>query len=253
MTPTGYDGPAESRSETPAPQGGAAAGGQAGPAKGRAVKQRARHEFESWARTYDRSIVQHVLFRPAYQLLLEELFRWRCADDEPFDMLDVGSGTGSWAAMVAASSLPAGNIIGLDYAESMCRVAQEKAQSIEQHALRFLNGDSEHLPFSDASFDLVTCSHSFHHYPHQRVVIGEMYRVLRPGGRLMLLDGFRDNIIGWFVFDVLITRGESLPGAKVFHPPWSTIREYFEHAGFRNIRQRKCNIWAPLLLTIGVA
>ncbi len=225
-----------------------------GVAGGHAVKHRARHEFDGWAHTYDRSIVQHVLFQPAYRMLLEELYRWRrTIPEKPFDMLDIGSGTGTWAAMVAGSDMASRAIIGLDFSEKMCHVAHAKGAAIETDKPMFVNGDSEHLPFADGTFDVVTCMHSFHHYPHQAVTVGEMHRVLRPGGRLLLLDGFRDNVIGWFVYDVLITRGESTPEAKVFHAPWSTMRKYFEDAGFSEVRQQKSGIWAPLMLTVGVA
>ncbi len=218
-----------------------------------AVKRRARHEFDGWAHTYDRSIVQHLLFQPAYRMLMEELYRWRKDDPQPFDALDIGCGTGTWTAMVAGSPLPSRRIVGLDYSLSMCRVAHGKAMTVPEGAPWFLNGDAEHLPFADASFDLVTCSHSFHHYPHQAVAVREMRRVLRPGGRLMLVDGFRDNVIGWVLFDVLITWGESTPEGKVFHAPWSVMRSYFEDAGFRDIQQRKEGVWAPLLLTVGTS
>ena len=114
---------------------------------------------------------------------------------------------------------------------------------------RFAAGDSEHLPFADASFDLITCSNSFHHYPHQQAVVSEMRRLLRPGGRLIVIDGFRDNVIGWFVFDVIITRVEK----DVYHAPWSVMHEYFVRAGLTNIRRRKVNLWFPLLATIGDA
>lgn len=217
------------------------------------VKRRARHEFDAWAHTYDRSIVQHLLFQPSYRMLMEELYLWRRDDATPFDLLDIGCGTGTWTAMVAGSPLPSRRVVGLDYSVAMCKVAHEKALTIKTGAPEFLNGDSEHLPFPDGSFDVVTCSNSFHHYPHQAATVREMHRVLRPGGRLMLIDGFRDNVIGWVVFDVFVTRAESTPQAKVFHAPWTLMRQYFLDAGFSDIRQRKKSILAPILLTVGVA
>ncbi|HPF38672.1 MAG TPA: methyltransferase domain-containing protein [Phycisphaerae bacterium] len=218
-----------------------------------AVKDKARSQFDSWAHTYDRSIVQHLLFQPSYRLFMQELYRWRKNTAAPFDLLDIGAGTGTWTAMVAGSPLPSRRVVGLDYSRNMCRLGHLKASEIEEGAPFFINADSEHLPFDDASFDAVTCSNSFHHYPHQQAAIIEMRRILRPGGRLMLIDGFRDNVIGWTLFDFFITRAESTPTAKVHHASWSQMRAYFAHAGFREIRQKKTGIWAPIFITIGVA
>ena len=61
-----------------------------------------------------------------------------------------------------------------------------------------MQGDSERLPFATGTFDVVTCANSFHHYPHQDRAVAEMHRVLQPGGRLMLIDGYRDAPWGWF-------------------------------------------------------
>lgn len=218
-----------------------------------AVKDRARSQFDSWAHSYDRSIVQRLLFQPSYRMFMQELWRWRRDDPRPFDVLDIGCGTGTWIAMIAGCDLPARRLIGLDYASVMCRMAQQKAEAVGDRRLQFVRGDAEHLPFDDGSFDVLTCSNSFHHYPHQAAAIREMRRVLRPGGRLMLVDGFRDNIVGWVLFDVLITRGESTPEARVFHAPWSLMRKYFEDAGFHDIEQRKTGVLVPIFLTSGVA
>ena len=228
--------------------------GENRPPAGSAVKDRARRQFDSWAHSYDRSIVQHFLFQPAYRMFMEELYGWRASDTRQFDLLDIGCGTGTWIAMVAATALPGRRLIGLDYSTAMCAVANQKAREIADAGRpRFVNGDSEHLPFRDESFDVVTCSNSFHHYPHQDAAVREMQRILRPGGRLMIIDGFRDNVVGWVLFDVFITRGESSPQAKVFHAPWSQMRKFFQDAGFRDIHQRKEGILAPIFITVGTA
>jgi ubiquinone/menaquinone biosynthesis C-methylase UbiE len=213
------------------------------------MKALAKSEFEAWAGTYDRSLLNRFLFQPSYRMFLEELWAWHGESQAAFDLLDVGCGTGTFDAMLAGSPLSA-RVVGLDYSPAMCNIAHEKAaRAGVADRLRYVSADSEHLPFADASFDAVTCSNSFHHYPHQADVVREFRRVLRPGGRLMLIDGFRDNIIGWIAFDVIVGRIEK----HVFHAPWSTIHGYFQKAGFREIRRRKFNFWMPALLTVGVA
>lgn len=213
------------------------------------MKSRARQEFESWADSYDQHYLNHFLFRPSYRVLMEELYRWRRYDGPAYDLLDVGCGSGTLVSLMAATRLPIRQLVALDFAEQMCRVARAKARGHGCEAISFVNADSEHLPFSDASFDVITCSNSFHHYPHQQEVVCEMRRVLRPGGRLMLVDGFRDNVVGWFVFDVCIAAVEG----KVQHVPWSGVHRLFKEAGFRQIAHRKFSWWFPGLLTTGVA
>ena len=213
------------------------------------AKRQARREFEAWADSYDRSLLNRFLFRPSYLVFMEEVARWCAERSGEFTVLDVGCGTGTFVGLLAGSPWPL-RVVGLDYSPAMCAAASHKAaQAGASHRARFAAGDSEHLPFADASFDLITCSNSFHHYPHQQAVVSEMRRLLRPGGRLIVIDGFRDNVIGWFVFDVIITHVEK----DVYHAPWSVMHEYFVKAGLTNIRRRKVNLWFPLLATIGDA
>ena len=211
------------------------------------MKEQARQEFDAWAHKYDRSILQRLLFEPSYNAFLRRIYQWYGEEARPRRLLDIGCGTGTLAAKIVAARLPF-EIVGLDYSHTMCRQAHAKAQSTGLgKRLRLVNADGEHLPFPRAYFDVVTCSNSFHHYPRQEASVFEMRRVLRPGGRLMLIDGFRDNMIGWFIFDLCVGTMEK----PVFHAPWSAVRAYFERAGFARIMQQKISILAPVLLTIG--
>ena len=131
--------------------------------------------------------------------------------------------------------------------EEMVRRFGDKIDPAEHgERLKVVHGDAEHLPFEDRSVDVLTCCNSFHHYPHQPAVVRELYRVLRPGGLLVLIDGFRDNVIGWAIFDVAVAMVEG----HVHHAAWSEVRDMITAAGFRHLTQRKMNVLAPLLVNV---
>lgn len=211
------------------------------------MRQTARAQFDKWALSYDRSRLNELVFFPTVRACQEEILRWHLTrGGRPFRLLDVGCGTGTLVNRLAA--LPAAELlVGLDYSPVMVRhLAHKIAASPHAARLHAVVGDSERLPFADASFDVVTCCNSFHHYPHQAAVIRAFHRVLRPGGALVLIDGFRDNVIGWIVFDV----GVALAEGRVRHAAWSDVRNMTRAAGFATLRQRKLNILAPLLVTV---
>jgi ubiquinone/menaquinone biosynthesis C-methylase UbiE len=110
-------------------------------------------------------------------------------------------------------------------------------------------GDSERLPFASGSFDFVTCANSFHHYPRQDRAIVEMHRVLKPGGRLLIIDGYRDAPWGWFIYDVCVAYREG----EVHHASGKRFRELMSRAGLRAIAQRIYRGPAPFLLNEGVS
>jgi ubiquinone/menaquinone biosynthesis C-methylase UbiE len=209
------------------------------------VKQHARSRFEKWALSYDRSLLNELVFFPSVRACQEEIIRWKAnREPTPFRVLDVGCGTGSLLALLAEDER-AELLVGVDYANEMVRRAADKfADSDYAEKLRALRGDAERLPLSSDSFDVVTCCNSFHHYPHQTEAVREFRRVLRPGGLLVLVDGFRDNVVGWVVFDV----GVALYERHVHHASWSELREMISGAGFDDLRQRKMNVLAPLLI-----
>jgi len=83
---------------------------------------------------------------------------------------------------------PAGvTITGIELSPAMLAIARQRAADLGRDAdLR--EGNAEHLPFGDASFDTVVCALSLCTIPAPAAALGEMRRVLRPGGRLLLLD-----------------------------------------------------------------
>ena len=212
-------------------------------------KDHARLQFERWARSYDRSIFNELVFYPSIRACQEELYRWRAArTPRALRMLDVGCGTGTLLAMTARDA-GIELLVGLDYSPTMIRKAAEKAARLELSSkLRAVVGDAERLPFQDECFDVLTCCNSLHHYPHQSRAVAEFWRVLRKGGLMVLIDGFRDNVIGWVIFDVFVETIEK----HVHHVSWSEARRLAEEAGFSQVRQRKLNVLAPLLLTTAI-
>jgi ubiquinone/menaquinone biosynthesis C-methylase UbiE len=208
-------------------------------------KAQAGRQFERWSGNYDRSILQWLLFGPSHRALLE---RMRSPlGDRPATVLDVGCGTGVFAALVC-SVFPRATIWGVDLVAAMLSRGRERQPSAAEH-FTLVQGDSERLPFPTGAFDVVTCSNSFHHYPDQARAISEMHRVLKPGGRLLLIDGFRDGWWGWFIYDVCVTGIEG----GVLHASARRVRDLFDRAGFVETTQRVHRGPAPFLLSEGVS
>lgn len=208
------------------------------------MKRRAKAQFDAWAGHYDRSLLNFFLFQPSYITLMEEIARWHAEHPRPFSLLDVGCGTGTLVGLLAGSPWSI-DVVGIDYAVNMCAAAKLKSVD-NHHRIRFVNADSDCLPFPDGVFDIITCSNSFHHYPHQQAVVIELARLLSRDGRLIIIDGFRDCALGWFIYDIVVARLEG----GVHHAPWTTMHRYFQVAGLRNMRRRKFNFLFPAFATV---
>ena len=140
-------------------------------------------EFSQSAEIYDDS-TRYQVVREDYPEILTEL------EKEPFsDLLDCGCGTGAVIALLL-EDCPEAHYTGIDLVPKMIEVASGK----NLPGVRFDLGDCEALPYEDESFDVLLCSHSFHHYPHPEAFLSGACRVLRPGGRLIL----RDNTGPWW-------------------------------------------------------
>jgi ubiquinone/menaquinone biosynthesis C-methylase UbiE len=208
-------------------------------------KHQAAREFTRWSESYDRCILQWLLFGPSHRVLIRRIRA--VAGDRPIAILDVGCGTGVFAARLRAA-VPQARVWGVDLVAEMLAKGAERWR---EHAGRILpvQGDSERLPFAAGTFDIVTCSNSLHHYPHQDRAISEMHRVLRPGGRLMVVDGYRDAPWGWFIYDVCVAGVEG----AVHHASARQFRELFAQSGLRAVAQTVFRGPAPFILTEAVA
>jgi ubiquinone/menaquinone biosynthesis C-methylase UbiE len=207
-------------------------------------REQAAEEFTRWSESYDRCVLQWLLFGPAHRTLIRRIRA--VAGDRPIRVLDVGCGTGLFATRLKAA-LPHARICGVDLTAEMLTQGLPRWRYHAGDVLP-VQGDSERLPFASGSFDIVTCANSFHHYPHQDHAIIEMQRVLRPGGRLMIIDGYRDAPWGWFIYDVCVAFREG----DVHHASSRRFRELMSRAGFQAIAQKVHRGFAPFLLSEGI-
>ncbi len=101
-------------------------------------------------------------------------------------VLDVGSSSGYLTSRLAAAAGPSGRVTGVDPSEPAIAYARRHARP----GMTFIVGVAQDLGLPDASFDIVTCTLAMHHIParQRQAAFDEMYRVTRPGGRLLTAD-----------------------------------------------------------------
>ncbi len=104
-------------------------------------------------------------------------------------LLDLATGTADVAISLVEKRSNIHSAIGIDMAQEMLKIGQEK---VNRHNLgdriTLQKADAQELPFQDASFDLTTISFGIRNMPDLRLALMEMYRVLKPGGRSLILE-----------------------------------------------------------------
>jgi len=176
--------------------------------------------------------------------------RWRAATVretvQPGDrILDACCGTGDLA--VAAHAAGAGSVVGLDFSEAMLERARRKAPE-----LTFIQGDVLALPFQDASFDVAVVGFGIRNVADLEAGLRELRRVLRPGGRLGILEITtpRGALAPFYRvwFDTVVPLlGRVLPGGEAYtylpasvrrFPPPEELAALFAANGFSRVRYR---------------
>jgi ubiquinone/menaquinone biosynthesis C-methylase UbiE len=132
-------------------------------------------------------------------------------------VLDVGCGTGVLALAAAELALPAGRVVGLDASEDMLGVARRKGKVVA-----WVHGRAEALPFDDASFDAVLSQVALMLFEQPARALAQMWRVLRPGGRLAVAVPDRlENTPGYLALTRLLQRLFGSAIADAMRPPFT--------------------------------
>ncbi len=150
-----------------------------------AKKEKIEKLFDNIAPDYDK--LNHIL-----SLNIDK--GWRCKAvreivdcDEPLTVLDVACGTGDFTIEIAQKSVAGSRIMGIDLSEGMMSVGRKKIEAAGVDAL-LERGDCEALAYADDTFDRVSVAFGVRNFENLPKGLVEMCRVLKPGGKLVVLE-----------------------------------------------------------------
>jgi demethylmenaquinone methyltransferase / 2-methoxy-6-polyprenyl-1,4-benzoquinol methylase len=136
------------------------------------------------------------LINRVFTLTLDEKWRKKaakiCLEDNPIKVMDLCTGTGDLALMLAKMSHGEIDITGYDYSMPMLDLAKRKALKAGQEKITFTQGDAAAMPFSDGYFDAIGIAFAFRNLTFKNHdtsrFLAEIHRVLRPGGKFVIIE-----------------------------------------------------------------
>jgi ubiquinone/menaquinone biosynthesis C-methylase UbiE len=131
--------------------------------------------FDAWSHVYDWPLVQWMTYRPVHDAVLAELGPLAGGR-----VLDIGCGTGQLTVRLRAAHDGA-TVIGCDFSAGMLERAAARDRAVPR-----VRGDACGLPFADQRFAAVVCTEAFHWFPDQDAALSEFFRILAPGGTLVV-------------------------------------------------------------------
>ncbi|WP_339227972.1 demethylmenaquinone methyltransferase [Oceanobacillus sp. FSL K6-2867] len=157
-------------------------------------EERVHHVFEKIYTKYDSmnsiiSFQRHVAWR-------KDVMK-RMKVEKGSKALDVCCGTGDWSISLAEAVGEDGNVIGLDFSKNMLSIAEKKKEDLNLDQLELIHGNAMELPFEDNTFNYVTIGFGLRNVPDYMTVLKEMYRVVKPDGKVVCLETSQPTLIGF--------------------------------------------------------
>lgn len=208
--------------------------------------RRVRGVFDSVASKYDimndlMSMGMHRAWK-AYAVMVAHLQ----AGDA---VLDIAGGTGDMAQAFAKQAGPQGTVVHTDINLAMLRQGRDRLLD-EGLMLPTTACDAEALPFADASFNVVCVSFGLRNMTHKDRALAEMARVLKPGGKLLVLEFSKvaqplSKVYDWYSFEVLPRLGKMVAGDDAsyrylaesirMHPDQAALKVLMQESGFAHV------------------
>ena len=164
-------------------------------------------------------------------------------------VLDIAGGTGDMAQAFAKQVGPKGTVVHTDINLAMLRQGRDRLLD-EGLLLPTTVCDAEALPFPDASFNVVCVSFGLRNMTHKDRALAEMARVLKPGGKLLVLEFSKvaqplSKVYDWYSFEVLPRLGKMVAGDDAsyrylaesirMHPDQATLKVLMQQSGFAHV------------------
>ncbi len=208
--------------------------------------QRVKHVFDSVAPRYDlmndlMSAGLHRLWK-AYTVTVANV-------REGDQVLDIAGGTGDLALAFARKVGASGCVVHTDINEAMLRTGRDRLLDAGV-VLPTVVCDAERLPFPDARFDLVSVAFGLRNMTHKDLALAEMNRVLKPGGKLLVLEFSKvaqplEKAYDWYSFKVLPALGRWVAGDDAsyrylaesirMHPGQEALKALMKQTGFGHV------------------
>lgn len=195
-------------------------------------KEKSKQAFDKQAKEYDNAMYgEHA--RKLYPALLEVI-----CHSYGNTVLDIGCGTGALLKQVYDEDHRR-ILYGIDISTKMVQKSKERMQD----KATIIEGDSEHLPFKDNTFDIVYCNDSFHHYPNPDKVLEQMQRVVKVGGICIIGECYLPIILRQAMNVMMKYSNEG--DVKIYSKKqWQRMmKKYFHAIVFKKIDNKSCLIY----------